>query len=143
MNSILSSVVRTFVPVVVGALLGWAAKVGLNLPNAQVTELVTVVFTTVYYAIVRFLETKYSSQFGWLLGLAKAPQYAASAGSDAGINTPTDLSSPVAQVPDDPTPPVAPVEYASPAGGAPTAPDAPIPGGPIDTSPAAPETPAL
>ena len=52
----LASILRTCVPVIAGVLLGWAAKVGLDLPPGAVTEIVTVVLTTVYYAAARYVE---------------------------------------------------------------------------------------
>jgi hypothetical protein len=39
------------------------------------TGALTVGFNIVYYIVVRFLETKFSSQWGWLLGLASSPAY--------------------------------------------------------------------
>jgi len=35
---VLASILRTVVPIIVGILLGWAAKVGLNLPGGAVTD---------------------------------------------------------------------------------------------------------
>jgi len=52
----LDSLIRTFVPIVVGALLGWAAAIGLDLPEGAVSEIVTVAITFGYYAFARFLE---------------------------------------------------------------------------------------
>ena len=46
----LASIIRTAVPVIAGVLLGWAAKIGLDLPSGAVTEIVTAVLTTAYYA---------------------------------------------------------------------------------------------
>lgn len=53
----LASIIRTICPVVVGVLLGWAAKIGLDLPEGAVTELVTVLATFVYYTTARWVET--------------------------------------------------------------------------------------
>lgn len=76
----LASIIRTLVPVVVGVLLGWAAKVGFDLPAGAVTEVVTVALTTVYYAVARLLEQEWPQvgRFLLSLGLTKAgsPQYA-------------------------------------------------------------------
>lgn len=72
------SVVRTVVPLIVGALLGYAARVGLDLPEGAVTEIVTVVVTTAYYALARLVERYVPSVGGVLLsaGLTrKAPEY--------------------------------------------------------------------
>ena len=74
----LSSILRTVVPVIVGALLGWAAQVGLNLPAGAVTEIVTVGITAAYYALARIIE-QYVPGLGNVLlsfGLARqAPVY--------------------------------------------------------------------
>jgi hypothetical protein len=64
-----ASLVRTVVPVIVGVLLGWAAKVGLNLPEGAVTEIVTVTLTAVYYALARLLEAEWPAVGRWLLAL--------------------------------------------------------------------------
>ncbi|MEV1245074.1 hypothetical protein [Nonomuraea sp. NPDC049750] len=53
----LASIIRTIVPVIVGVLLGWAAKVGLDLPEGPITELVTIAITAVYYAFGRWVES--------------------------------------------------------------------------------------
>lgn len=53
----LASIIRTVVPVIAGVLLGWAARVGLDLPEGPVTELVTIAITTGYYALGRWVET--------------------------------------------------------------------------------------
>lgn len=50
------SLVRTVVPLVVGVLLAQAAKVGLNLPEGAVEQVVTVVLGTAYFALARALE---------------------------------------------------------------------------------------
>jgi len=74
----LPSLVRTVVPVIAGVLLGWAAKVGLNLPEGPVTELVTVAITGVYYGVGRWLEQRWPVVGRWLLaaGLTKKqPSY--------------------------------------------------------------------
>lgn len=64
-----ASLLRTIVPVIVGVLLGQAAKLGLNLPEGAVTEIVTVVITTAYYALARFLEAEWPAVGRWLLAL--------------------------------------------------------------------------
>lgn len=70
-----ASIVRTVVPVIVGTLLGAAAKHGFDFDNGSITEVVTVVITTAYYAVVRLLETRIAPAWGWLLGVAKVPTY--------------------------------------------------------------------
>lgn len=52
----LDSIIRTVVPVIVGVLLGQAARIGFDLPEGAVTEVATVVVTGVYYALGRLVE---------------------------------------------------------------------------------------
>ena len=70
-----TSLIRTVVPVAVGAILAALAQANLDLDEGLVTEVVTAVCITVYYAIVRLLEEHVSPAWGWLLGVAKVPQY--------------------------------------------------------------------
>ncbi|MFO7275215.1 MAG: hypothetical protein DIU55_010120 [Bacillota bacterium] len=73
------SIVRTVVPVIVGVLLGQAARIGLDLPAGAVTEVVTVVVTGAYYAVARLVEQRWPALGRVLLsaGLARrAPVYA-------------------------------------------------------------------
>lgn len=74
----LASIIRTVVPVVVGIILGQAARVGLDLDPGAVTSIVTAAATTVYYALGRFVETEFPAAGRWLLaaGLTKeTPAY--------------------------------------------------------------------
>lgn len=64
----LDSLIRTICPVIVGALLGQAARIGLDLPEGAVTQLVTVALTGVYYWVARKLERSYPAAGRWLLG---------------------------------------------------------------------------
>jgi hypothetical protein len=64
-----ASLLRTITPVIVGILLGWAAKVGFDLPAGAVTEIVTVVLTATYYLLVRTLEQEWPIVGRWLLAL--------------------------------------------------------------------------
>lgn len=52
----IDSILRTVVPVIVGVLLGYAAKIGLDLPEGAVTEIVTAVAIAGYYALARLVE---------------------------------------------------------------------------------------
>lgn len=73
---LLMSLVRTFVPVVVGSVLAWFAAKGIPVdPDLETTMTValTGVATFVYYAVVRFMEMKVSPKFGWLLGNNSSP----------------------------------------------------------------------
>lgn len=73
------SILRTIVPVLVGVLLAWTARVGLNLPAGATTEILTVVLTAAYYTVARFIEQVWPQAGRILLslGLTKAgsPQY--------------------------------------------------------------------
>ena len=71
------SIVRTVVPVVVGAIATYlVTKFGINLSD-EVTSALSVilmaVFTSVYYIIVRWLEQKFPT-IGVLLGWAAVPE---------------------------------------------------------------------
>lgn len=81
-DAILESIVRTVVPLLAGLVItglitiGWAPD-DTQQQNllAQISAVLTVIITALYYAVVRFLETHVSPKFGWLLGLAKQPTY--------------------------------------------------------------------
>ena len=75
-SALWASIVRTFVPLVVGFFLQLA--VTLNIPLDPEFEnllagVLTLVFTTAYYIAVRLFETYISPKLGWLLGYAKSP----------------------------------------------------------------------
>lgn len=75
---VLNSLVRTYVPWLVGVFVGWIVSTGIEVDQnwrAIITVAVTVIISMIYYAVVRFLETKVAPKFGWLLGLAKHPDY--------------------------------------------------------------------
>lgn len=73
MNSLIISIVRTFVPYLVGLL----AVAGVQLTDADVAGLTSTlgfVFSLGYYVVVRLVEKKYP-QAGWLLGAPTKPTY--------------------------------------------------------------------
>ena len=78
MNDLISSIIRTVTPLIVGQVLSWLALLGINDAGGEVSAslivLVTTILTTIYYSLARLLERKFPSA-GWLLGLAKAPKY--------------------------------------------------------------------
>ena len=74
-SSLRASVVRTAVPVIVGAIVTLALKAQVELDTGVITQAVTTVVTVVYYAVVRTLETRFGPAWGWLLGYARAPRY--------------------------------------------------------------------
>jgi hypothetical protein len=73
----LASVIRTVVPLLVGVVLTYAAKIGLQLDEAAVLPFVTAVVTAAYYAVARIVE--HFTRYGRLLltfGLtARQPVY--------------------------------------------------------------------
>lgn len=79
------SIMRSVVPVVVGLVLGLAARVGLDLDEAEVAAAVTAGLTAVYYTAFRALEELAGRLgAGWLatlagvaLGWARPPDYGA------------------------------------------------------------------
>ncbi|MDX2667379.1 hypothetical protein [Streptomyces stelliscabiei] len=83
MSNVFVSFMRTLVPVVAGVVLGWAARLGLDLDDVQVTTSVTAALTVAYYALFRGLE-EVAERMSWqplqtlagvLLGWARPPQY--------------------------------------------------------------------
>lgn len=77
LRTFLPSVIRTVVPLVVGYFLAWPVAGWFGLQDDQVTSLVTVVVTALYYALVRLAEIYVLPQIGWFLGWAAAPTYPA------------------------------------------------------------------
>lgn len=78
MKDLFDSVVRTFVPWVVGAVIGWFVSRGIELDPSVETSLTMALMggsSVLYYVVARFLETRVSTRFGWLLGLDKSPSY--------------------------------------------------------------------
>lgn len=74
------SIVRTLTPLVVGLLVALAARwLGVELPEAALTEVVTVFVAGAYYTVVRLLEERVSPLWGRVLlglGLRGKPEYA-------------------------------------------------------------------
>ena len=78
MKALWDSIVRTLVPVIVGSVLAWVARIGLELDpefELALTAVLTALFTAVYYIGARLLETHVTPKLGWLLGSAKQPDY--------------------------------------------------------------------
>lgn len=70
------SILRTLVPVAVGAVIGWLASAGITVDAEFQTALDLTLMglgTSAYYVAARALEHYVSPRFGWLLGLAKSP----------------------------------------------------------------------
>ena len=70
------SILRTLVPVAVGAVIGWLASAGITADpqlEAALGAALTAVGTAAYYVVVRVLEVHVSPHFGWLLGSTQSP----------------------------------------------------------------------
>jgi hypothetical protein len=69
------SLIRTFVPLVVGSLVAWLATLGIEVDRAAVIGILDPLLATAYYAIIRSAEKRWPGA-GWLLGVPGAPSYA-------------------------------------------------------------------
>ena len=77
MSDLVTSYIRTSIPLIIGAVVAWLAQKGFTVPPELVTAtsgFLTALFAIIYYAIVRKLEVKYP-KVGILLGVPKAPEY--------------------------------------------------------------------
>lgn len=69
------SLVRTIVPMIVGALAAWLLeKWGVTLPLEPTTETLTVVLSALYYSAIRALESRWP-WLGAFLGSLSTPHY--------------------------------------------------------------------
>lgn len=69
------SLVRTIVPMAVGALSAWTVNtLGIELPLDPATETLTAILSGLYYAAVRWLESRWPGA-GVLLGARSKPHY--------------------------------------------------------------------
>jgi len=75
-SALWASIVRTLVPIIVGAVIAFAVAHGITLDDqfeSLLTAALTLGFSGVYYIVIRLLETYVTPKLGWLLGLAKTP----------------------------------------------------------------------
>lgn len=75
--NVMPSVVRTGVPLVVGVGVSFAAAKGIHISpetEAQVVVLIGAVAASAYHWVVRVLEEHWP-RFGWMLGMARSPDY--------------------------------------------------------------------
>jgi hypothetical protein len=75
----LASLIRTYIPVAIGAIAAWLTTRGIRLDHATTTALATGLtgaFTAIYYGAVRAAEHRWPS-LGRLLGIARKPAYRA------------------------------------------------------------------
>ncbi len=76
MKALFDSIVRTLVPIIVGAVIGWAVTSGITLDDqfeVALTLVITGAFQGLYYIAVRLLETYVTPKLGWLIGSPKQP----------------------------------------------------------------------
>jgi hypothetical protein len=76
------SLIRTIVPIAVGALVGWFATRGVKIDAATIIPVIDAAVAAIYYAAVRAAEQKWPKA-GWMLGSPGAPSYAPAGGSGA------------------------------------------------------------
>lgn len=77
MNSFVTSLIRTYVPIAVGALVSLLVTRGINLDadtQAGLIVALTGILQAVYYFVARVLERKLP-QFSFLLGSSAQPRY--------------------------------------------------------------------
>lgn len=82
--NVVPSVIRTGVPLLVGAAVSFAAAKGIHVSpdtEAQLVVLLGAAAGGVYHWLVRLLEERWP-RCGWLLGMAKTPDYQGSDASD-------------------------------------------------------------
>ncbi len=69
-----TSIIRTFTPVLAGAIVTWLVGLGVEIDAASVGVVLSGIFTGLWYVIARFLEQKFPAA-GWLLGKPQQPTY--------------------------------------------------------------------
>lgn len=70
------SVLRTYVPLIVGGVLGWFASQGITVDpefEEAFTGILMLVGSGLYYLVIRLFETYVSPKIGWLLGTSQSP----------------------------------------------------------------------
>lgn len=76
LQALWASVVRTVTPAIVGAITSALVAANLTISEdleATLSAALFAIFTSIYYIIVRVLETYVAPRFGWLLLLPKSP----------------------------------------------------------------------
>ncbi len=80
MNDFITSIIRTWVPIIVGAFVTWLANTTgvTDIDTATLATVVTGVVIAVYYALVRLAEARWPA-IGFFLGKPTKPEYALAA----------------------------------------------------------------
>ena len=77
-NNFVISQIRTYVPILVGALIAWLATMGLNLDTDTQSGLViflTGALQALYYFVARVIERRWPQSGSFLLGSSAKPVY--------------------------------------------------------------------
>lgn len=77
LNSYITSLIRTYVPLGVGVLVSWLASIGISVDSTATAALVAglgAVAAGAWYALARLLERRWP-KLGVLLGVPAAPAY--------------------------------------------------------------------
>lgn len=74
MNDLAISYIRTYVPKLIGLLVGWLAAKGFEIDGTELTIAVIGLIEVLWYGIARALEQKFPWA-GALIGYKKAPAY--------------------------------------------------------------------
>lgn len=78
MNNLITSLIRTYTPIIVGAIIAFLAAKGLSI-DSETQAAAVIAFTgliqAAYYSIVRLIEQKFPKIGGILLGKTSTPVY--------------------------------------------------------------------
>lgn len=77
MSDFITSLIRTYVPIIVGSIIAWLSARGIAIDANAIAGLaafLSAVFSGAYYLLIRILEKKYP-QVGILLGSTRKPEY--------------------------------------------------------------------
>lgn len=78
MTDFITSLIRTYVPIAVGAVIAWLASRGIDIDaetQAGVIVALTGVLQALYYFVARILESRVPKLGGILLGRKTTPKY--------------------------------------------------------------------
>lgn len=78
------SLVRTILPILVGWVGALLAQWGFHIENAVISADLAGLFSIGYYTLFRALEAHAHPGWGWLLGMARPPQYDQQSGAGDG-----------------------------------------------------------
>jgi len=79
------SLIRTFVPLLVGSVVTWLAARNVNLDASAIIPAVDAFVAGAYYALVRWAESRWPKA-GWLLGATGAPAYSVPGGQVVSVS---------------------------------------------------------